>query len=323
MISQDLKQKLILYENIYFPLDEPVPFKKNLFIYPILVKDQIKFQSMLQCLLLNKNTKIIKVKNEFGVEEDKEVSDPKGISMSYMTYLISKMQDKEEGQKITSQILGLFELCFHIQNGLYCPNCKKNQTLKEIFELHYNLKEDTPENRLKLVNNFFNCPTCGTKRREYISIKNSGNLAKFCIGDEEFTSKDFDEFKAIVTHYNILGYDGDEYIDPDLKADLELKKKLENKDYTSPSLEKQIICVSISTSYKIEEIKNLTMRKLSYMLKIIDRKEHYFSQMQGLYSGMVKFKEDPKHWIFGDNEQDLSKEIMTVKQLKDKFKDVT
>lgn len=42
-----------------------------------------------------------------------------------------------------------------------------------------------------------------------------------------------------------------------------------------------------------------------------------------MYSGMVKFKEDPKHWIFSDNKKDLSKEIMTMKQLRDKFKDVT
>ena len=38
------------------------------------------------------------------------------------------------------------------------------------------------------------------------------------------TNKDLEELTAIITHYNILDYDGDKYIDPSLKKDLELKK---------------------------------------------------------------------------------------------------
>jgi len=38
------------------------------------------------------------------------------------------------------------------------------------------------------------------------------------------TNKDLEELTAIITHYNILDYDGDKYIDPNLKKDLELKR---------------------------------------------------------------------------------------------------
>lgn len=327
MLTEELKKKLAVYEDLYFCLDEPVPFKKNLHIYPVKVKDYILFHTSLSCLLLNKNVKTIKIKNELGQEEDKEVSNPQGIGMSYMAYLIEEMRSEEKGKQLTAQILNLFELCLHIKNGFYCPVCKKTETLAEIYKRRLEegskIQESDPLKKQEFLRRLLICPDCLGERREYITIKNTGKLSKFCIGEEEFTSKDFEEFKTIVLHQNILNYDGDEYIDPDLKADMDLKAKLENKDYTSPSLEKQLVCVSISSPYKIEELKEITLRKLSYLLKVIDTKEHYFSQLSGLYSGMVKFKEDPKHWIFGDNKKDMSKEIMTMKQLKDKFKDVT
>ena len=90
--------------------------------------------------------------------------------------------------------------------------------------------------------------------REVYSIKDTGRTKKLCIYNNELSSQDFEELKTIIAHYNILNYDGDKYIDPDLKADLEKKRKLENRDYTSPTLEKQIVCVCISTNYKLEEI---------------------------------------------------------------------
>lgn len=38
---------------------------------------------------------------------------------------------------------------------------------------------------------------------------------------------------------------------------------------------------------------------------------------------MVKFKEDPKHWIYTDNDRDINKEIMLVDDFKKKFEHVT
>ena len=64
----------------------------------------------------------------------------------------------------------------------------------------------------------------------------------------------------------------------DLKKDLELKNRLQNKNYSSPSLEKQLICVSISSPYTVDELKeNVTLRKLSFMLKTIDAKNYYYA----------------------------------------------
>ena len=74
--------------------------------------------------------------------------------------------------------------------------------------------------------------------REIISIKNEGNIKKLSIKNTDISPKDFDELKALVSRQNILDYDGDKYVDPDLKEELEIKAKKQNKNYTSPSLEK-------------------------------------------------------------------------------------
>ena len=73
----------------------------------------------------------------------------------------------------------------------------------------------------------------------------------------------------------------------------------------------------------MEELKELTLRKLTLMLKTIDAKNVYYTQLQGMYSGMVKFKQDPKHWIFSDNKKDFSKEIMQLSDVHKKFEQVT
>lgn len=329
MISPEVKKKIEIYEDVYFPFDEPVPFKKGLKIYPVTVRNYNKFHNCLSCLMMDKNSKMILEENERGELEEKKVSNPAGISMSYMAYLIDQMKNSDRGELYTSQILTLFDLCLHEKNGLYCPVCNDKIEMVDILQkfdsisLENKDEETTKKNFAIFLNSMMVCPKCKNKRREYISIEENGRASKFCIGNYKFTSQDFEEFKSIITHQNILGYDGDEYIDPDLKADLELKAKLENKDYSTPSIEKQMVCITISSPYTFDQIKELSLRKLSFLLKTIDQKEHYFSQLQGMYSGMVKFKEDPKHWIFSDNKKDLSKEIMTMKQLRDKFKDVT
>lgn len=38
---------------------------------------------------------------------------------------------------------------------------------------------------------------------------------------------------------------------------------------------------------------------------------------------MVTFKNDIQHWIYSNDEHDLSKDIMTLDSLKDKLKQVT
>ena len=165
---------------------------------------------------------------------------------------------------------------------------------------------------------------CGGQMREVYSIKNENGQKNLMIKNVVLTNKDLEELTAIITHYNILDYDGDKYIDPNLKKDLELKRQLEHKDYASPSLEKQMVGVSISSPYRIEELKEkVTLRKLALMLKMIDSQRTYYAQIQGQMSGMVEFKTPPLHWMYGNDKKDMSKEIMSLNDVQSKFAAVT
>lgn len=326
MLTDELRQKLDFYEKYYFALDEPVPFRQDIKVYPVLVKDYYKFYSLLPCLTMDKNVKKIKViDEETGMEKEQTVSNPLGMSMSYMSYLCEMMMDNEFGPALTPQVTALLEMVLHIENGLFCPNCHSEKSKISINELVEDLRKyDNEMDKIAYYQQKTICPECGERLREVYSIRDNGKIKKFCIGDYECSSKDFDELIGIITHYNILGYDDDEYIDPDLKADLDLKKKLQNQDFVSPTLEKQIVAVSISTGFLPETIKNeFTMRKLSFMLKLIDSKQMYYTQMGGMFSGMVSFKKDPEHWIYSADKfgRDASKEIMSMDDLRKKLGD--
>lgn len=335
IISKELEQKITVYEQAYFQTDDPVPFKGGLKVYPVMARDYYKFYSTLGCLTQDKTVKKVKYTDENGIEKEKDVANPEGIAMSYMNYLIKQMEDEKIGGFVTSQVIRIFELCLHEKNRLYCPKCGKKiedeeiaNKLMELDKEIANLGEEVSDQdkqlkKLQMIQSLSVCE-CGEQMREVYSIRNENGQKNLAIKDVILTNKDLEELTAIITHYNILDYDGDKYIDPNLKKDLELKKQLESKNYTSPSLEKQLVGVSISSPYHIEELKeNVTLRKLALMLKMIDSQRTYYAQIQGQMSGMIEFKTPPLHWLYGNDKKDMSKEIMSLNDVQKKFAAVT
>lgn len=296
---------------------------------------------------MDKNTKTII--DEMG--RPKKVSNPQGIAQSYLTYLIEMMEDTKNGEIVTQQVISLFELIFHIKKGFYCPNCGQEITYEDAMaqmESHINNiqqdvqqlysqqfddgeKHDVPQEimqdiiykgKIDFLGKLTKCE-CGGELRDIFTIKKNGLMKKLVIKDVEIDSQEFEELKALVPRQNILDYDGDKYVDPDLKEELEIKAKLQNKDYTSPTLEKQIVCVAVGTGFTIEYLYTITMRKLSLLLKTVDAKSMYYAQVQAAMSGMVKFKEDPKHWIFTDNKKNIKDELTSLENFEKKFEHVT
>lgn len=360
--SKELETKLDYYEQVYFGLDEPIPFKSGLKLYPVLVKDYYRFYNCFGCISADKNIKMITGPDG----RPKRVSNPKGIGQSYLDYLIDQMEDPEKGAIVTNQVMDLLELVFHVEKGQYCTKCGKQISYSEIYEKlnkhiadtlveakevyndalkqekeksqseENNKDEDKPQelpNDIKELfirkarGEFFQqlqiCSECGGEMRDVFSIKNNNGLHSLMIKDVELGPGDFDEFKAIVPRQNVLDYDGDKYMDYDLKDELELKARLQNQDYTAPTLEKQIVCVAVGTGYSLEYLKTIPMRKLSMLLRIIDRKESYYTQLQASMSGFVTFKEDPKHWIFSDDKKNIAKELTSIDNFTKKFDAVT
>lgn len=326
ILSPEIQEKLSFYEKVYFSLDNPVPFRQGIMVYPVLVKDYYTFYSLLPCLTMDKNTKKVKMMKtnvdpfhpDVEMEVEVEVANPKGISMSYVSYLCEMMLDKEYGPTLTQQVMHLFELVLHLKNGLFCPNCHSEHAHITFEEAVKAMSGMTPEEKQAYLVKISKCPDCGQETRQIFSIK-QGKINKLCIYDYEFSSKDFDELTGIITHGNILGYDDDIYIDPDLKADLDKKRKLQNKDYTSPTLEKQIV-VAMMMGFTEEEIRNMPMRKLSFLLKVNDAQKMYYAQIQASMSGFVKFKKQPEHYLYSEDNfgRDIKKEIMSVDDLKKK-----
>lgn len=353
-MSVSIQDKIELYEHLYFSLDQPVPFKKEFKIYPVIVKDYNTFHNCSSCLTMDKN--IMYEPNEMGVPVKK--ANIKGISQTYMQYLLDQFSDKLRGQLLISQFMQLMELVLHIKNGLYCPNCGKEIEYSEAFkdrdkiieEEKKKLWDDFMSNTMPTINvseedfeqyrpqfdkvfqqkaeqYFYNqatiCPDCKEKMQDIYQIQPEGKIKSFKIKGVRILDDDFDELKSIVLHYNINNYEGDKYIDPDLKEELEIKAKLKSGKYVAPNLEKQMACIVCGTSYTFESLQNITLRKLNLLLKTIDAKNTYYAQLQGQLSGMVTFKEDPKHWIYGDDKHTIADELTDADAFTSKFDRVT
>jgi len=267
----DINDKLKYFEQRYFSNDEPVPFIGGLKIYPILIKDYYKFYSVISCFTMNKN------------------EDNAGISMSNLEYIYHKINKDEQGSSILNQFITLLEMVFHVDYGLRCPKCNKVITYEEVNK---NLKELIIEdnldisnfNKLQYLNDIKICSECGSERDDTIKyIFEKGNNLLF-VNNVKITKSDFDELRKIVCYQNIPDYD-DEYIDPELKADLEEAARLRNPNNVQPSLEKQESCIVSSSSYTYDTVKDLSIRKFIMLLRTIDAKLHYFAYRQAEASG--------------------------------------
>lgn len=249
--------------------------------------------------------------------------------MSNLSFLIKLMEDPEKGGVISSQLIGLLELVFRINNGLYCSDEECVKTNGNSFISYEDIRKQlekisSKEEKEKHFKEKCICPHCGKPMKEVYSIKKiEGNpLKTLCVYDTEINSKKFDELRTIVCYQNMPDYN-DEYVDPELKADLDAKAQMQRQEYSQPSLEKQLICITTGTPYTVEMLKDVSIRKMVLLLRTVDAKAHYFCYKTGEMSGMVKFKQEPQHWIYANNKNDLSKEIMTMESVNEKFKLVT
>lgn len=323
MASDKIKQKIEYLTQFYFEDDKPIPWFGDLTIYPILVSDYYPFHTSIECLTIDKN------KDVSGV----------GIPMSHLDYLIYKMKD-ENGQVITNQFIRMMEMTFRIKNGLYCdnPECENyedsadgTRTIKsheEINVIGYEqiwkdfAKVKGKEEQLAYFTRVRTCPKCGKTMREVLTISKTENDKNVLyIYNTGIKAKEYDELRQIVCRYNMLDWD-DDYIDPDLEADLALKAKLENKGMVSPTLEKQKAVLCVRTAYKLEELDNLSLRKLALLIRTSDAVLHYQIYRSASMSGLVTFKHDIKHYLYSSDKKDISDELTSVESLKEKMKNV-
>lgn len=138
------------------------------------------------------------------------------------------------------------------------------------------------------------------------------NKPYFYINNEKYDNEDFLNIKKIIAKQNDIDLI-DETISKEIRDQLAEAQRIKMQQNVKKvcSLEDQMICVSISSSYRLEDIYKLTIRKFSRILQRIDHKLHYEIYLSASMSGMVEFKDKSfiQHWM-----NDL--------EVKDKYADV-
>ena len=227
----------------------------------------------------------------------------------------------------------MFELIFHIQNGIKCECDEDGDTFmsyqdiyKAMGEIEKKYQGDDSNAELsqqQILTEFYNlqkCPKCGKVRENVIRYNNLPNGKKdFIVDGVEITKDDYNLLRKVVCYQNMPDYD-DEYIDPELKAEMEEAARLSNQNNVSPTLEKQESCIVASTSYTYETVKELSIRHLVMLLRTVDAKLHYFTYRQAEASGMVKFEKDAlPHWIYSSDKKSKFDSLQSFDDFKGKF----
>lgn len=120
------------------------------------------------------------------------------------------------------------------------------------------------------------------------------NKPYFKIGDYFYDNADLEEIKNIICLQQGI-INEEEHIDSELKSFLEKSLKLQQiKNFGD--LEDLIVCVTIATVYKLEEIYRLPIRKFNKILERIDKKMNYQIMKTAEMSGMVKFNSEIEDW---------------------------
>lgn len=315
-----IKDTMEIYEEQFFANDEPVPFVGDLYIYPAIVKDYYNFYNLISCFTMDKN----------------EAPDGIGLSMNdlgYVAYLI------KEDVSLTFQdrFFKLLSMVFHMDNGLYCDNeqcehkgeiVKYSDIRKQVamidLELSHKYEEQDKEQRqAERQERMFQlqiCPHCNRIMRDVFEMKEENKKAVLYIKGFPIKSKDYKNLRRIYCYQNIMDYD-DEYIDPELKKGLEEAARLRSGNVQQPTLERQKACIVASTGLNFAEVDNLTLRKFTLLLRVVDSKLSYLAYKIGELSGLVTFKTPFPHWIYQNDKAKDHKfdHIMTIEQIESKI----
>lgn len=276
--DKKIKEDVEFFRDKYFTYDEPVPFK-GLMLYPVTVKDYNEFLSSSACLTLNKN------------------DDPKGIAMSHIDYLLSKMQDEKEGPLWSLRFTKILELCLHIKSGLKCPKCGKFMSFEEFY-----MKYEDPSIQNK--NDILLCE-CGEKMVETVRFKENEKKKKIFVFDGvELNSQDFNKLRKYIMYQNLPDYKDDSWVDKAVRDDQAARAELKFRGSGTATLERKIVGVCANTHWKIDEVYSLSIRKFLMILGMIDDIMNYTITRTGLISGFASLPkgETVEHWLYKKDE---------------------
>lgn len=121
---------------------------------------------------------------------------------------------------------------------------------------------------------------------------------RFLIEDKEsgkkIKAKEFEDIRRIILYQNFPNYD-DEYINPDLKKNMEEYDQLKSKTMDYPNLERQIAIISSHTGITKQQQLEMTYRSHSILFsEVCGEVDFETTRSVALYAGVKDFD----HWIF-------------------------
>ena len=252
--------------------------------------------------------------------------------MSHLDYLLSRTQveNADEARVWSYRIHRLFELVFHIKNGLKCNKCGHvigysdpefldyAKAMQEVIaKMAAGEIQGVPESPPSLK-----CPECdGMDFTEMIkAVQGDDKRYSLIIDGHAINKADFNKFRQIVLYENFYDYADDSWVDPSLKRDHDERIRLEQqRNDLHASIEKKVVCLSIATHYKFAEIYDMSVRKFSLALATVDDLINYKIMKQVVMSGFASLPKGQtiEHWIWKPNRDmygDAYKTLDAVKE---------
>lgn len=189
------------------------------------------------------------------------------------------------------------------KNSLSSPEIIQMSYLQFLFE-YLCLKES---NLHRIVNILYLC----LDMKNPIARKN--DFGKYELYDKEkdiaISAKKFDEIKKIILYQNFPHYD-DEYINPELKKNMEEMDRAKSKGYVQPSLERKMAIITAHCGISKKEQMSMTMRAHNLLFEeIVGEVEFTTIRPIALYTGQAdKFE----HWIYKKKKDKFDGYIMDV-----------
>ena len=133
----------------------------------------------------------------------------------------------------------------------------------------------------------------------------------FLVKEElKISAKQFDEISSIILHQNLPHYE-DEYINPELKKNMEDRDRLLNKDIDTPNLERRMAIITAHTGLSKSKQMEMTMRSHQILFEEVYSEVEYTTiRPVALYAG----KADDVHWIFKKKKNKLDGYVTSVEQ---------
>lgn len=122
-------------------------------------------------------------------------------------------------------------------------------------------------------------------------------------------SKQFDEIKRIILYQNLIDYD-DEYINPELKKNIEESNYLKNRNIEVPTLERKIAIITAHTGISKQEQLKMTYRSHSLLFDEVYEETEYTT----LYPLAVFGGETDKieKWIYKQKKGKFDGKVVSV-----------